>query len=367
MIQFDRRGTGMSDGAGRPSTLEEQVDDVQAVLAAAGSEQAAVMAVNEGAGLALLFAATHPEAVRALVLAAPLPRLIGGPGYEWAQSPEQRERLMHSVVEHWGRDTAANPWLALGGADPVGRAAMVRFQRLAAGPGDAAAAIALGSETDVRDVLGSIQCPTMVVRRGGDRFIDERHSRYVAERVPGARYVELAGDESVWVGDVEEAGSEIETFLTGARPAVRSERVPVTVLFTDIVGSTELAASLGDARWRELLSRHDPIVREVAAHRGRVVKSLGEGVLALLEGPSRALDCADTLGERARALGLELRAGVHTGECELLADEDVGGIAVHIAARIAALAGAGEVLASSPCAISASVRRSRWTTAASRP
>jgi class 3 adenylate cyclase len=347
LIAFDRRGNGMSDGVGRASTLEEQVDDVRAVLDAAGSREPAVIAINEGAGLALLFAATHPEAVRALVLAAPVPRLVRGPDYEWAQSVEEREATIRGVVGSWGRDSPQNTWLDMGGADPASRAAMARYQRLAAGPGEAAAALELAGETDVRGVLGSIQCPTLVIRRAGDASIDERHSRYVAEHIPGARYVEIDGVGQVWVGDPEQPGREIEAFLTGASASAASERVLATVLFTDIVGSTRLAGELGDARWRALLDRHDAVLdRAVALHRGRVVKSLGDGALALFDGPSRAIACAVALREELRGLGLEMRAGLHTGECELLAREDVGGIAVHIGARICALAAGGEILTS---------------------
>jgi class 3 adenylate cyclase len=348
LIQFDRRGNGMSDSSPRPSTLEEQLDDVRAVLDAAGSRApAAVLAINEGAGLAMLFAATHPESVRALVLAAPVPRLVRGPGYEWAQSVQERAVRIEAVLTNWGRDSDENPWLAFGGEDPTARAAMARYQRLSSGPGDAVATLELAGETDVRDVLGSIQCPTLVLRRAGDTAIDERHSSYVAAHIAGARYLELRGAGQVWLGDPEEPVGEIESFLTGARAPAASKRVLATVMFTDIVGSTELAAGLGDTRWRELLARHDEVVREeVERHGGRVVKSLGDGALALFDGPSRAIGCAVSLGPRLAELDLPIRAGLHAGECELAADGDVGGIAVHIAARIAALAGAGEVLAS---------------------
>jgi class 3 adenylate cyclase len=347
LIQFDRRGNGMSDGAGRPSTLEEQVDDVRAVLEAVGSQDPAVLAINEGAGLALLFAASHPEAVRALVLAAPVPRLVSGPGYEWARSAEERTAAMQEVFENWGLDSPANPWLSLSGDDPALRAAMARYQRLASGPGDARATLELVAETDVRHVLGSIQCPTLVMRHAEDEAIDVRHSRCVADGIPGARYLELPGTGQIWLGNPEQPGREIEEFLTGVRPPLANERVLATVLFTDIVGSTTLAGEIGDARWTELLRRHDAIVRsEVELRRGRVVKTLGDGALALFDGPSRAIDCALALREEMRVLGIEMRAGLHTGECELMPGEDVGGMAVHIAARIAALAAGGEVLAS---------------------
>ena len=347
LILFDRRGNGMSDRGGGPLPLEDQVDDVRAVLGAAGAPRPAVLAVNEGARLALLFAATHPDAVSALVLAAPVPRLVRGPGYEWAQSNEERERSIEALVASWGRDEPANAWLSMGGSDPERRAAMARYQRLASGPGDAAVTLRAAAESDVRGVLPSIQCPTLVIRRAGDEEIDARHSHCVRDGIPGARYVELPGTGQVWSGDPDAPCAEIEAFLTGVRPPAASERVLATVLFTDIVGSTERAAELGDAAWRELLARHDAIVEaEVARHRGRVVKSLGDGTMAIFDGPSRAVGCALALGEGLATLGLPIRAGLHTGECELLADGDVGGIAVHIAARISGLAAGGEVLVS---------------------
>ena len=346
LVQFDRRGSGMSDGAGAVSTLEEQLDDVAAVIRDAGLDRPALISLNEGAALALLYAATYPERVRALVLMTPQVRLLEDADYEWGLTVEERAAVVARVVEQWGRDSEENPWLIFGGTQPDARAQMARYQRLAMGPGDARRTLELGGRIDVREILPTIQCPTLVMRRRGDRFLDERHSRYVAERVPDARYRELEGDTPVWVGDREEAAGEIEEFLTGVRPPEPSQRVLATVLFTDIVGSTELAARFGDSQWRELLQRHDRLVRAaVEWQRGRVVKSLGDGALAVFDGPTRALAAALAIRDAVGGLGMQVRAGVHTGECELIGD-DLGGIAVHIAARIAALAEAGQVLAS---------------------
>ncbi|MGO9487654.1 MAG: alpha/beta fold hydrolase [Solirubrobacteraceae bacterium] len=337
LILFDRRGCGASDGPAGAATLEEQLDDIHAVLEATGSRQPALLSLNEGGALALLFAASHPELVRALVLLAPQARLVQGPGYEWAMPAEERRRSQRSVIEHWGEASAANPWMALAGSGEQEHRAMARYQRLAAGPGDAAAALELAGQSDVRDVLSSVQCPTLVLRRAGNAFIDQRHCRYVADHVPGARYVETRRGQNA---------GEIESFLTGAHPPAPSERVLATVLFTDIVASTERAASLGDAAWRELLRSHDELLLDqVQRHRGRLVKSLGDGALAMFDGPSRALAAAVAIRDGVSALGLQVRAGVHTGECELLG-EDVGGIAVHIGARIASLAEPQQVLAS---------------------
>jgi class 3 adenylate cyclase len=347
LIQFDRRGTGMSDGPTGAVPLEDQLDDVRAVIEASEARNPALISMLEGSALAVLFAASHPELVRALVLMTPQVRMVRGPGYEWALSDEERAAQIERVVAHWGSSSPENPWTVYMGGDEEARRLGAQHQRLAMGPGDAAAAMMAAGRVDVRDALASVQCPTLVLRREDDAFMDERHSRYVAEHIPGARYVELPGDTQVWLGDPADPGREIETFLTGVRVPEPSERLLATVLFTDIVSSTERAAELGDSGWRALLERHDAIVaQEVSRHRGRVVKSLGDGALAVFDGPSRAIGCAQSICTGVRPLGLQARAGLHTGECELLADGDVGGIAVHIAARIAALAGADEVLTS---------------------
>lgn len=348
VIVFDRRGTGASDrGGGASVPLEDQLDDVRAVLEAAGAAEPALMSMSEGCALSLLYAATHPEAVRALVLVTPMPCLKKRLGYDWAMSEAERVAFAQDNLVHWGSESPANSWMVFIGDGDDERALGARYQRLAMGPHDAAAAMIAAGGIDVRSVLPTIQSPALVLRREDDELIDVRHSRYVAERLAGSRYVELPGSTPVWLGDPDGAAREIEDFLTGVRPPAPSERVLATVLFTDIVGSTERASEMGDAGWRALLGRHDGVVRdEVGAHRGRVVKSLGDGALAVFDGPSRALGCALALRDQLAALELPIRAGLHTGECELLPDGDVGGIAVHIGARIAALARPDEVLAS---------------------
>jgi class 3 adenylate cyclase len=346
LILFDRRGCGASDGPAGSATLETQLDDVRAVLDETGSRQPALMSLNEGCALALLFAASHPEVVSALVMLAPQARLVAGPGYEWALSEASRERQMRRVIAHWGRDSHENPWMVFSEDDPESRRRLARYQRLACGPGDAEHALRIAGQSDAREVLGSVQCPTLVLRRAEDRFIDARHARYIADRVPGARLLELPGGGPPWVAGPEETAEEIAAFIGAARPPAPSERLLATVLFTDIVSSTERAAEIGDGRWRELLQRHDSVVRDaVERHRGRVVKSLGDGALAVFDGPSRALGAALAIRESLRPLGLVVRAGVHTGECELIG-EDIGGLAVHIGARIAARAAPEQVLAS---------------------
>jgi class 3 adenylate cyclase len=340
LIQFDRRGAGMSGGVAGATPLEEQIDDVRAVLKAARSEQPALISIAEGCALAVLFAASHPDLVRALVLITPTPRVVRGPDYEWAQTVEERDAMVRAVVEHWGTSSPDQPWGGFAGEDEQGRRLLARHRRLSMTPDAAAASLAMVGDLDVRGALSSVQCPTLVVHRGTDAFVDKRHSRYTAAHIPVARYVEVAPGGRT--------SDEIEQFLTGVRRPVASERVLATVLFTDIVGSTERAAELGDSRWRALLERHDAVAHEhVERYRGRFVKSLGDGMLATFDGPSRAISSATAIRDDLRKIQLDVRAGLHTGECELLADRDVGGIAVHIGARISALAGPGEILVSS--------------------
>jgi class 3 adenylate cyclase len=339
----------MSDGTPGAASLEEQIDDVRAVLAATGSENPALLSMLEGCALSTLFAASHPATVRALAMIAPIARAVRGPGYEWAQSLEERSALSEVLLEHWGSDSPENPWAAVTGAagDPRARRAVAEMQRYAMTPRTAAIAQEMIGRIDVRDVLPSIQCPTLVVRREQDDFIDERHSRYVADHIPGAKYVLIPGSGPV-LASLDLVADEIQQFLTGTRRPVVSDRVLATVLFTDIVGSTERAAQLGDGPWRALLERHDALVRaEVERQRGRFVKSLGDGALAIFDGPSRAISAATALRDAVHEIDLEVRCGLHTGECELLGDDDIGGIAVHIGARVGALAGPGEVLVSS--------------------
>ena len=348
LILFDRRGSGMSDGVPGIASLEDQIDDVRAVIEAAGAEHPAVLSVTEGSALAALFAASHPEVVRALVLMTPVARTLRGPGYEWAQSPEERTERLEAIIATWGEDVPQNPMAAIGGDSAQARRALARMQRQSMTPRAARASHAMVGRIDVRHVLPSIQCPTLVLHRERDPFVDQRHSRYVAEHVPDARFAELPGDGPPYVGDVDGTVDEIEQFLTGTRRPVVSDRMLATVLFTDIVSSTERAAQLGDGAWRALLARHDALVHEeVERHRGRFVKSLGDGALAVFDGPSRAISSAVAIRDGVRDHGLEIRAGLHSGECELLPGDDVGGLAVHIGARISSLAGPGEVLVSS--------------------
>jgi class 3 adenylate cyclase len=349
LIMFDRRGSGLSDPMVGAPTLEEQMDDVLAVMDAAGSERAAVCGLLEGGPMAIMFAATHPQRVTALVLYATFARASQAPGYEWAWPLEERKARTREFIEHWGEGLiAGGAWPSKLQKDDSFREWAGRLERLAASPATAQMIFDLIGEFDVRDVLPTIRLPTLVMHRREDSFLKIEHGRYLAEHIPGVRYVELEGTENlIGAGDSEAIVGEIEEFLTGTRHRREPDRVLATVLFTDIVGSTQRAAELGDSRWRGLLERHDQLVRqEIQAHRGRAVKSTGDGVLATFDGPARAIRAASSIDEAMHELGIEIRAGLHTGECEVIGD-DVGGLAVHIGARVMGQAGPGEVLVSS--------------------
>jgi class 3 adenylate cyclase len=346
LIMFDRRGTGLSDPVASPATLEEQMDDVVAVMDAAGSSVAAVFAQLEGGAMAALFAATHPERTRALVLYEAMARMTYAPDYDWAPTAEQREAQANDL-SGWG-DGSRLLSLAPRGANPRLVEWFARLERLAASPGTAARQLRMAAGVDVRSVLGSIQAPTLILHREHDRAIDIRHSRYLAQHIPGAQFVVLPGSEALLFGPGGGALlDEIEEFLTGALHATDPERVLATVLFADIIGSTRTAARLGDRRWRELLEElTTAVTRELERFRGRPIKTLGDGFLATFDGPARAIRCAAALSELAqRRFGVQVRSGLHTGEIELMGS-DVGGIGVHIAARVLAQAQAGEVLVS---------------------
>jgi class 3 adenylate cyclase len=348
VILYDRRGTGMSDRMGRPATLEEQVDDVHAVLDAAGVERADLIAIMEGGPMAMLFAASAPERVRSLVLFAGFARSTRGDGYDAAWTAEERAEAMKLLVDHWGEGTIAARFAPSHADDPTLREWLGRIQRMALGPGEAAAAAELNGRLDVRHVLGSIRVPTLLLHRSGDRGIDPAHSRYLAEHIPGARLVELPGEDTLpFLGDTESVVGEVEEFLTGDRRPPERDRVLATVLFTDIVGSTSRAAALGDEPWRDLLAEHDRVVRAcLARNRGEEVKSVGDGFLATFDGPARAVRAARSIVTDLTAIGIDARAGLHTGEVEML-EGDVAGLAVHIAARVVAEAEPGSVLVSS--------------------
>jgi class 3 adenylate cyclase len=350
LILFDKRGTGLSDRVppDRLPTLEQRMDDVRAVLDAAGSARAALFGPSEGGPMSALFAATYPQRTSALVLYGTFASTIRDAAYPWAMDPEERRKVIEAIPDHWGQGTYADLLAPSLAGDERFRSWWARLERLGASPGAAMALRRMNGQIDVRSTLSAIRVPTLVLHRTGDLDTSIEEGRYLAAHIPGARFVDLPGaDHLPWAGDQDVLLDEVEEFLTGTRPAAEPDRVLATVLFTDIVASTERAAELGDRRWRDLLFSHHAIVRrELERFRGRQVKTVGDGVLATFDGPARAVRCACAIRDGVRGLGLSLRAGLHTGECELIGD-DVGGIAVHIGARVAATARSGEVLVSS--------------------
>jgi class 3 adenylate cyclase/pimeloyl-ACP methyl ester carboxylesterase len=349
LISFDKSGIGLSDPipSRTPPPLEDWMDDVRAVMDAAGSERTAIISANDGALMAALFAATHPERTSALVLLNGTARIAAAPDYEIGVPPDVQERLISIVEQTWGSGdlmAAINPSLA---DDPEQARAWGRFFRHSASPTTAAAVIRMLFEADVRDVLPTISVPTLVVNRAESQIITVDQGRYVADRIEGARFVAVPGaDYGLAIGDVDVILDEAEEFLTGARHAQPADRVLATVLFTDIVDSTGRAVALGDARWRELLEAHDQLARtEVARFGGQIPEFAGDGMLATFDGPARAVRCAFALRDRVQALGLHIRAGLHAGEVERRGAQ-VAGIGVHIAARILSLAGPDDVLVS---------------------
>lgn len=347
LIRFDKRGTGLSDRPPGVPTLEQRMDDVRAVMDAVGSERAALFGVSEGGPMSLLFAATYPQRTSALVVYGSYARRAWAPDHPFGKTEAEMDRVLEALERDWGGAAGIDIWVPSKLADERYTQLRANYLRLAASPGAAVAIIRMNMEIDVRHILPAIRVPTLIIHRTGDRLTRIEQARYMAEHIVGARLVELPGiDHTPYV----ESGpilDETEEFLTGVRHRAETDRVLATVLFTDIVGSTERAAELGDRRWRELIEGHHALVRrELARFRGREIDTAGDGFLAAFDGPARAIRCASAVAEGVRPLGLEVRAGLHTGECEVMGDK-LGGIAVHIGARIAALAGPGEVLVSS--------------------
>jgi pimeloyl-ACP methyl ester carboxylesterase len=347
LILFDKRGTGLSDRGALPN-LETRVDDVGAVLDAVGSERAALFGYSEGGGMCALFATTHPGRTSALIMCGSYARLKPTPDHPWGRPAEVQARWLETIQREWGGPVGLDirgPTLF---SDDGARQWWARFLRMGASPAAAAELTRMSYEIDIRHLLPAVRVPTLVLHTTGDQAIDIGASRYIAAHVPGAKLVELAGVDHVpWGDGADRIVDEIEEFLTGVRHGPDPDRVLATVLFTDIVGSTERAAALGDRRWRDLLEQHGAVVRrELGRFRGREIDTTGDGFLATFDGPARGIRCARAVSEGVHALGLEVRAGLHTGEIELL-DDKVAGLAVHIGARVAAAAGPGELLVSS--------------------
>jgi class 3 adenylate cyclase/pimeloyl-ACP methyl ester carboxylesterase len=348
MLVFDKRGQGLSDRPGRPPTLEESMDDLRAVVEAAGFERPSLFGISEGGPMSTLYAATYPGEISNLVLFGTFARMLEAPGFPSGTTEEALDHWGAVVQRDWGKAVALNLWAPSRVGDREFERWWARLLRQGTSPAGAIALMDLYREMDVRSILPAIDVPTLVMHRAGDRMVAAAQGRYLAERIPGARYVELPGEDHLpFAGDFEPMLDEVEEFLVGSRGASESERALATILFTDIVGSTERAAELGDRGWRALLERHDAAVRrQLSLHRGREVKTMGDGFLATFDGPARAIRCARAVQDEVAGLGIEVRAGIHTGEVELIGD-DVGGMAVNIGARIGALADPGEVLVSS--------------------
>ncbi len=339
LIIFDKRGTGLSDrDCGIPS-LEERIDDVRAVMAAAGSEQASIIGFSEGSAMALMFAASYPDRTRSLVLYGAFCKFPG-----WVPPPDGR---FDWVDRYWGTGVTATGMAPSLSGDSSFRELMARNERASASPSAVKALMTMNAELDVGPILPAVRAPCLLVHRVGDRACSVEASRHLARQLPDARYIELPGDDHALIGDTRRLFDEIEEFLTGSRPIVPTDRVLATVLFTDIVDSTKRARELGDHAWHELLARHDRLVRaEIGRHGGREIKTLGDGFLATFDGPARAIRCASAIVETIPTIGLSVRAGLHIGEIEITAN-DVNGIAVHVAARVVATAAPNQVLVSS--------------------
>ena len=349
VILIDRRGTGLSDRTPAHSSFEDTMFDVRAVLDEAGIAKAALLGGGEGGPTCMLFAATFPERTSALLLHVPFVARAWAPDVPWGVPPEVRERGLAAIDRKWGREPMGlslyTPSLA---ADPAFVEWYLRAQRAGGTPNEARTWYELTTEIDVRRILPTIRVPTLVTHRVGDRALSIESSRYLVSRIAGARLVALPGADHFWFsGDADALIDEFAEFLTGVRPQAETDRVLATILFTDIVKSTERAAAMGDREWRRVLAAHYELLRaEIGRFRGRLAETTGDGVKATFDGPARAVRCARSVVDRVAELGLEIRAGLHTGEVELR-DGELGGIAVHIAARVAALAGPSEVLVSS--------------------
>jgi class 3 adenylate cyclase len=348
VIRFDKRGTGLSDRLSAIPTLEERMDDVRAVMDAAGSTRAALLGFSEGGPMCILFAATYPERTKALILYGSYARGAWAPDYPWRLTDEQFEAASKTNEGSWGQGNSVDLYMPSLAHDGELRKFVGRLERASASPKAAQTIRLMARDIDVRHVLPTINVPTLVLHRTGDG-IKVENGRYLAQHIKSARYVEFPGvDHMPWVGDADSILGEIEEFLTGARREneADAERVLATILFTDIVGSTARAVELGDRAWRDVLNQHHSLVREqLQRHRGREINTSGDGFVAAFDGPARAVRCGQAIAEAVKKLGIHVRAGVHTGECQVMG-EDLGGIAVHIGARIGALAAADEVLVS---------------------
>ena len=350
LILFDKRGTGLSDPVSldRLPTLEQRMEDVHVVLNAVGSKQAALFGISEGGSMCALFAATYPERTSALVMSGCYAKWIKDLDYPWAPTRAEHEAAFDAYERNWGTPIGFKTVAPSVANDERCRNWWARNLRQGASPGAGIALYRMNIEIDIRAVLPTIRVPTLILHRTGDRLINVGNSRYMADHIPNAKFLELEGvDHLPWFGNADIVLDEIQEFLTGVRPGPARDTTLATVLFVDIVGSTEKAQALGDARWRDLLARfHELVKQELERFRGRLLDTAGDGVFASFDGPARAVRCACAVRDRMAALGTPVRAGLHTGECEII-DGKIAGIAVHIGARVAGQAQPGEVVVSS--------------------
>lgn len=347
LIVLDTRGAGLSDRSAGVPLLEEQIDDVISVMDAVGSEQAIVLGVSQSGPLAALMAASHPDRVSGLVLYGTYATALADDDHPWGRSREWIESYIRRADAEWGTGTDFQLVAPSKLNDKAFREWWARLERYSNAPGDAMGYIRAHSQDDVRPILPTIAVPTLVLHRVDDEYRTIELARYLAAHIPDARLVELSGEDHLpYLGDSKAILAEIEEFATGARGQVHSHRMLATLLFTDIVDSTVKASHLGDSQWRALLTQHNELTREaLSRYRGREINTTGDGFLALFDGPARAIECARSIVISMKALGVDVRAGIHTGEVEVMGD-DVGGIAVHIGSRVASKAGPAEVMVS---------------------
>jgi pimeloyl-ACP methyl ester carboxylesterase len=349
LIRFDKRGTGLSDRPVKMATLEERADDIRAVMDAVGIERANIFGASEGGSMACMFAATYPQRMNSLLVWGAQARWIATPDHPWGQSQAEHDEMLRMVMEGWPSiEYITGPGAGLGkDADPAYIESIARYMRAAASPSAVLAYEQMNGVIDTRPILSAIKAPTLVMNRTGDPCANVEAARDMAARIPGARFVEYPGNShSMMLDDMETILSDIQEFVTGERPVDASDRILATVLFLDIASSTERATELGDAAWRNLMNSYYSIVRkELARFRGKETNTAGDGFLATFDGPARAVRCGLAISIGVKQLGIDVRAGVHTGECELMGD-NVGGIAVNIGARVMSKAEPGSVFVS---------------------
>ena len=346
-IRFDKRGTGLSDREVGYPTLEQRMEDVHAVMDAVGSKRAVLFGSSEGGNMSILFAGTYPDRTAALILHGCQARGEWAPDYPWAPTKEETYKILEQMERDWGEVASLKDGAPSLANDQLAQEWSSAYMRYAASPKAAVAMWKLGAEVDVRGILSSIRVPTLVLQKEHDRWTKQEEGRYLASNIPNAKFVLLPGtDHSIWGDGQDRLIEEIQEFVTGVRPVQTHERVLLTVLFTDIVGSTRLAAEKGDQQWKELLQKHHDVARnEFRRHGGTEVKSTGDGFLVSFVGPTPAINCATAIRDRMATLSVPIRAGIHTGECNVRAG-DLSGLAVHLASRLLTHAGQGEVVVS---------------------